>query len=223
MNRFLSKSARLDPSRTSANTPRPSRPWPRRNDPCATGRVDARARRYAKGHPGNSPRHFGDRHDASSRRRIDPPLTGIDWVHVPTKAGAGDHRSHRRRDPVGFSILATAAPFLASERFGSRGERREALSRHPNVATVASNCRATKRPRPGAATSGRRMRDLCCSPADEIVRILNSPEVRAKPRTSASGGYEHADELLATIRRDIEYTPRIVKAVGISRNAMRES
>jgi tripartite-type tricarboxylate transporter receptor subunit TctC len=51
---------------------------------------------------------------------------------------------------------------------------------------------------------------------DEIVRILNSPEVRAKaedigfPIATSTPG-----ELTATIRRDIEYTAQIVKAIGI--------
>jgi tripartite-type tricarboxylate transporter receptor subunit TctC len=51
---------------------------------------------------------------------------------------------------------------------------------------------------------------------DEIVRVLESPAVRAKAEeigfpiaTSAP------EELTATIRHDIEYTSRIVKAVGI--------
>ena len=51
---------------------------------------------------------------------------------------------------------------------------------------------------------------------DEIVRILNSPEVRAKAEDI---GFPVAtstpEELSATIRRDIEYTAKIVKAVGI--------
>ena len=51
---------------------------------------------------------------------------------------------------------------------------------------------------------------------DEIVRVLESPAVRAKAEEI---GFPIAtstpEELNATIRRDAEYTARIVKAIGI--------
>jgi tripartite-type tricarboxylate transporter receptor subunit TctC len=51
---------------------------------------------------------------------------------------------------------------------------------------------------------------------DEIARILNLPEVRSKAEDI---GFvidtSTPEELTETIRRDIAYTARIVKAVGI--------
>jgi tripartite-type tricarboxylate transporter receptor subunit TctC len=51
---------------------------------------------------------------------------------------------------------------------------------------------------------------------DEIVRVLNSPAVRAKAEDI---GFpietSTPEELSATIRRDLEYTAKIVKAIGI--------
>jgi tripartite-type tricarboxylate transporter receptor subunit TctC len=51
---------------------------------------------------------------------------------------------------------------------------------------------------------------------DEIVRVLNSPQLRARGEDI---GFPIATstpaELNATIRRDLEYTGRIVKAIGI--------
>jgi tripartite-type tricarboxylate transporter receptor subunit TctC len=51
---------------------------------------------------------------------------------------------------------------------------------------------------------------------DEIVRVLNSRAVRGKAEEI---GFPIAtstpEELNATIRRDVDYTARIVKAIGI--------
>jgi tripartite-type tricarboxylate transporter receptor subunit TctC len=50
----------------------------------------------------------------------------------------------------------------------------------------------------------------------EISRILNSPEVRAKAEDIGFvASTSTPEELSETIRRDIAYTARIVKAIGI--------
>src|SRR5216117_1282505 len=117
MNRFLSRSARLDPLRDFTPITKafetvalvvtsPALPVESVRD----------LLEYAKRHPGKlsyGTSGIGTTHHLSGESiRL---LTGIDWVHVPYKGGppvitdliGGEIQ-------VGFSILATAAPFLAS-------------------------------------------------------------------------------------------------------------
>jgi len=222
MNRFLSKSARLDPLKdftpitkafetvalvvTSPALPVGSMP----------DLVE-----YAKRHPGKlsyGTSGIGTTHHLSGESiRL---LTGIDWVHVPYKGGppvitdliAGEIQ-------VGFSILATAAPFIASGRIkvlAVNGAKRYHVIR--DVPTVTEQLPGYEPPSTWGGYFGpaRMPRTIVARLHDEIVRILNSPEVRAKAEDI---GFPVAtstpEELSATIRRDIEYTARIVKAVGI--------
>src|SRR5260221_1290901 len=222
MNRFLSRSARLDPLKdfTPITKAFETVALVVTSPALPVGSVRELIE-YAKRHPGKlsyGTSGIGTTHHlAGESIRL---LTGIDWVHVPYKG----------RPPVitdliggeiqvGFSILATAAPFLASRRIrvlAVNGAKRYHVI--PNVPTVAEQLPGYE---PTSAVGGyfgpaRKARPIVCGLHDEIVRILSSPVVRAEAEDI---GFPVAtstpDELLATIRRDIEYTARIVKAVGI--------
>ncbi len=222
MNRFLSKSARLDPLKdftpitkafetVALVVTRPALPVGSMLDLVE----------YAKHHPGKlsyGTSGIGTTHHLSGESiRL---LTGIDWVHVPYKGGppvitdliAGEIQ-------VGFSILATAAPFIASGRIkilAVNGAKRYHVIR--DVPTVTEQLPGYEPPSTWGGYFGpaRMPRTIVARLHDEIVRILNSPEVRAKAEDI---GFPVAtstpEELNATIRRDIEYTAGIVKAIGI--------
>src|SRR5882672_744602 len=222
MNRFLSKSARLDPLKDFTPITKafetvalvvtsPAQPFASIRE-----MID-----YAKRNPGKlsyGTSGIGTTHHLSGESiRL---LTGIDWVHVPYKGGppvitdliGGEIQ-------VGFSILATAAPFLASGKIkilAVNGAKRYHVI--PNVPTLSEQLPGYEPPSTWGGYFGPAgmPRPIVARLHDEIVRILNSPEVRAKAEDI---GFPVAtstpDELLATIRRDIEYTAKIVKAVGI--------
>jgi tripartite-type tricarboxylate transporter receptor subunit TctC len=222
MNRFLSKSARLDPLKDFTPITKafetvalvvtsPALPVGSMLDLVE----------YAKRHPGKlsyGTSGIGTTHHLSGESiRL---LTGIDWVHVPYKGGppvitdliGGEIQ-------VGFSILATAAPFIASGRIkilAVNGAKRYHVIR--DVPTVTEQLPGYEPPSTWGGYFGpaRMPRTIVARLHDEIVRILNSPEVRAKAEDI---GFPVAtstpEELNATIRRDIEYTAGIVKAIGI--------
>jgi tripartite-type tricarboxylate transporter receptor subunit TctC len=222
MNRFLSKSARLDPledftpitkafETVALIVTSPALP---------VGSVRELVE-YAKRHPGKlsyGTSGIGTTHHLSGESiRL---LTGIDWVHVPYKGGppvitdliGGEIQ-------VGFSILATAAPFIASAKIkilAVNGAKRYHVI--GDVPTVTEQLPGYEPPSTWGGYFGPAgmPRAIVVRLHDEIVRILNSPEVRAKAEDI---GFPVAtstpEELTATIRRDIEYTAKIVKAVGI--------
>ncbi|TMH38358.1 MAG: hypothetical protein E6H59_11370, partial [Betaproteobacteria bacterium] len=153
MNRFLSKSARLDPLKDFTPITKafetvalvvtsPALPVGSMRDLVE----------YAKRHPGKlsyGTSGIGTTHHLSGESiRL---LTGIDWVHVPYKGGppvitdliGGEIQ-------VGFSILATAAPFLASGKIrviAVNGAKRYHVI--PNVPVVAEEL-------PGCESRGHR-------------------------------------------------------------------
>jgi len=222
MNRFLSKSARLDPLKDFTPITKafetvalvvtsPALPVGSMRDLVE----------YAKRHPGKlsyGTSGIGTTHHLSGESiRL---LTGIDWMHVPYKGGppvitdliGGEIQ-------VGFSILATAAPFLASGKIRAlavNGAKRYHVI--PNVPTVAEQLPGYEAPSTWGGYFGPAgmPRAIVVRLHDEIARILNSPEVRAKAEDI---GFPVAtstpEELTATIRRDIEYTSKIVMAIGI--------
>src|SRR3981189_3695527 len=222
MNRFLSKSARLDPLKdfTPITKAFETVALVVTSPALAVGSVRELVE-YAKRHPGKlsyGTSGIGTTHHLSGESiRL---LTGIDWVHVPSKGAppvitdliGGEIQ-------VGFSILATAAPFIASGRIkvlAVNGAKRYHVI--PNVPTVAEQLPGYEAPSTlgGYFGPAGMPQTIVVRLHDEIGRILNSPEVRAKAEdigfpvaTSTS------EELSATIRRDIEYTARIVNAVGI--------
>ncbi len=222
MNRFLSKSARLDPLRDFTPITKafetvalvvksPALPVESMRDLVE----------YAKRHPGKlsyGTSGIGTTHHLSGESiRL---LTGIDWVHVPYKGGppvitdliGGEIQ-------VGFSILATAAPFIASGKIkilAVNGAKRYRVIR--DVPTVTEQLPGYEPPSTWGGYLGPAgmPQAIVVRLHDEIARILNSPEVRAKAEDI---GFPVAtstpEELTATIRRDIEYTAKIVAAVGI--------
>src|SRR5258708_6722383 len=164
---------------------------------------------FAKRHPGRlsyGSSGIGTKHHLSGESiRI---LTGIDWVHVPYKGGppvitdliGGEIQ-------VGFSVLATATPFIASGKvkvLAVNGAKRYHVL--PGVPTVSEEISGYEAPPTWAGYFG----PAGMPPAivsrlhDEIVRVLESPAVRAKgedigfPIETST-----PEELSATIRRDI--------------------
>jgi tripartite-type tricarboxylate transporter receptor subunit TctC len=222
MNRFLQKSARLDPLKDFTPI---TKAFETVAIVVAGPSLPAGSMRelveYAKRNPGKlsyGTSGIGTTHHLSGESiRL---LTGIDWVHVPYKGGppvltdlvGGEIQ-------VGFSILATAAPFIASGKvkvLAVNGAKRYHVI--PNVPTVSEQLPGYVPP----STWGGYFGPAGMPPAivsrlhNEIVRALESPAVRAKAEDI---GFPIAtstpEELTATIRRDIEYTAGIVKAIGI--------
>jgi len=222
MNRFLSKSAHLDPLRDFTPI---TKAFETVALVVASPSLPANSIRelieYAKRNPGKisyGTSGVGTTHHLSGESiRL---LTGIDWVHVPYKGGppvitdliAGEIQ-------VGFSILATAAPFIASGKIkilAVNGAKRYHVI--PNVPTVSEQLAGYEPPSTWGGYFGPAgmPQDLVARLHDAIVRVLDSPGVRAKAEDI---GFPIAtstpEELRATIRRDIEYTAGIVKAIGI--------
>jgi tripartite-type tricarboxylate transporter receptor subunit TctC len=222
MNRFLAKSARLDPLKDFSPI---TKAFETIAVVVASPSLPAGSMRelieYAKRNPGRlsyGTSGIGTTHHLSGESiRL---LTGIDWVHVPYKGGppvltdlvGGEIQ-------VGFSILATAAPFIASGKvkvLAVNGAKRYHVI--PDVPTLSEQLPGYEPP----STWGGYFGPAGMSPAivtrlhDEIVRVLDSPAVRAKAEDI---GFPIAtstpEELNATIRRDVEYTAKIVKAIGI--------
>ncbi|HET7766234.1 MAG TPA: tripartite tricarboxylate transporter substrate-binding protein [Burkholderiales bacterium] len=222
MNRFLSKSARLDPLKdftpiTKAfETIAVVETTPRQPFGSIGEMIE-----YAKRNPGKlsyGTSGVGTTHHLSGESiRL---LTGIDWVHVPYKGGppvvtdlvGGEIQ-------VGFSVLATVAPFVASGKvklLAVNGTKRYHVI--PDVPTVSEQIPGYEPPPTWAGYFG----PAGMPPAivsrlhDAIVRVLESPAVRAKAEEI---GFPIAtstpEELVATIRRDIEATAGLVKAIGI--------
>jgi tripartite-type tricarboxylate transporter receptor subunit TctC len=222
MNRFLSKSAHLDALKDFTPI---TKAFETVAVVVASPSLPAGSMRelidYAKRHPGKlsyGTSGVGTTHHLSGESiRL---LTGIDWVHVPYKGGppvitdliGGEIQ-------VGFSILATAAPFIASGKVKllavNSAKRYHVI---PNVPTVSEQLPGYEPPSTWGGYFGPAgmPQDIVNRLHDEIVRVLNSPAVRAKAEDI---GFpietSTPEELSATIRRDLEYTAKIVKAIGI--------
>ena len=222
MNRFLSKSARLDPLKDFTPITKafetiavvvttPAQPFASMRELIA----------YAKRNPGKlsyGTSGVGTTHHLSGESIH--LLTGIDWVHVPYKGGPPVLTDLvGGRIQVGFSVLATAAPFVASGKvklLAVNGTKRYHVI--PDVPTVSEQLPGYEPPPTWAGYFG----PAGMPPAvvsrlhDEIVRVLESPAVRAKAEEI---GFPIAtstpEELNATIRRDVEHTAGIVEAIGI--------
>src|SRR2546423_1840781 len=186
MNRFLSKSARLDPLKDFTPITKAFETVALVvTSPAFPVNSMQELIEYARRHPGKlsyGTSGIGTTHHlAGESIRL---LTGIDWVHVPYKGGppvitaliAGEIQA-------GFSILATAAPFIASGKIkilAANGAKRYHVI--PNVPTVSEQLPGYEAPStwggyfgPGGMPQG-----IVVRLHDEIVRIPNSPEARAK-------------------------------------------
>src|SRR5436190_14233270 len=186
MNRFLSKSARLDPLRDFTPITKAFETVALVvTSPAFPVNSMRELIEYARRHPGNlsyGTSGIGTTHHlAGESIRL---LTGIDWVHVPYKGGppvitdliAGEIQ-------VGFSILATAAPFLASGKIRAlavNGAKRYHVI--PNVPTVAEQLPGYEAPSTWGGYFGPAgmPQAIVNRLHDEIVRILGSPVARPK-------------------------------------------
>src|SRR5713226_292591 len=222
MNRFLSKSARLDPLRdfmpitkafdtVALVVTSPSLP------------VDSVREliEYARRNPGKlsfGTSGVGTTHHLSGEAiRL---LAGIDWIHVPYKGGPPVLTDLvGGQIPVGFTILATAAPFIKSGKvkvLAVNGARRYPVI--PDVPTVGEQLPGYEAPSTWGGYFGPAgmPQPVAKRLHDEIVKVLSRHEVRSKAEDI---GFvidpSSPEELTETIRRDIAYTSRIVKAIGI--------
>jgi tripartite-type tricarboxylate transporter receptor subunit TctC len=222
MSRFLSKSARLDPLRDFTPITKafetiaviettPAQPFASIRELIA----------YAKAHPGKlsyGTSGVGTTHHLSGESiRL---LAGIDWVHVPYRGGPAVLTDLVGGEiQVGFSVLGTVAPFIASGKvrlLAVNGTKR--YHTIPDVPTVSEQLPGYEPPPTWGGYFGPAgmPQAIVARLHDEIVRVLESPAVRAKAEEVGFPIVTSApDELIAGIQRDIEYTSRIVNAIGI--------
>ncbi len=222
MNRFLSKAARLDPIRDVT-------PITKGYDTVllvvANPSLGVNSMKelieYAKRHPGQlsyGTSGIGTSHHLSGEEL--KLLTGIDWVHVPYKGGPPvltDLLSAQIQ--VGFTILATAQPFMKSGKMKilavNNPKRYPGI---PDVPTVSEQIPGYEPPPAWSAFYGppglpqpilRRLHD-------ELVKALNTPEVKSKAQEIGfvidTGTPE---ELTATMKADQALVGKLVAAVGI--------
>ena len=147
-------------------------------------------------------------------------MTGIDWVHVPYKGGppvVTDVVTGQIQ--IGFSILATVSPFLSSGKvkiIAVNNSVRYPLI--PNISTVAEQLPGYEVP-PGwmgyLGPAGMPPQVLQRLNA-EIVRIMNSPDVRTK---AANIGFvsstSTSNEFAEMIKKDLATMGKLVKAAKI--------
>jgi tripartite-type tricarboxylate transporter receptor subunit TctC len=176
---------------------------------------------YAKKNPGkisHGTTGIGSAHHFSAEAIS--ALTGIDWVHVPYKAGPQvlvDMTSGQIQ--VGWAIYATLVPFQNSGKtkiLGINGAKRFAL--YPNIPTISEQIPGYEPPPTWAAYFG----PAGLPPAmvqrlnTEMVKIVTNPGIRAKIEASGSVVSPSTPEELAEIvKRDLASVGRVVKLTGI--------
>jgi len=176
---------------------------------------------YAKKNPGKisyGTSGIGTNHHLSAE--VIRMMTGIDWVHVPYKGGppvVTDTITGQIQ--VGFSILATVSPHLGAGKIrmiAVNNANRYPLI--PNVSTVAEQLPGYEVP-PGwmgylgpAGMPAPIVQRLNA----EIVRIMNSPDVRSK---AANIGFiastTTVDEFSTMLKSNLATMGKLVKAAGI--------
>lgn len=147
-------------------------------------------------------------------------LTGIDWVHVPYKAGpAALTATISGQTQVGWAILSTLVPFQKTGKLkviGINMEKR--FAGMPGVPTIGEQVKGYEAPPTWAAYFGPAglPRDIVTRLNTEVVRIVNTPDARAKIESSGSVVAPSSPEELAEIvKRDLEKVARAVKLAGI--------
>lgn len=147
-------------------------------------------------------------------------ITGIDWVHVPYKSGPQvltDMVSGQVQ--IGWAIYATLVPFEKTGKVRILGiNSGKRFARYPSIPTVSEQIPGYEAPPtwasyfgPAGMPSGMVQRLNA-----EMVRIVTSPDVRAKIEASGTVVSPSTPEELADmVRRDIVSVGKVVKMVGI--------
>ncbi len=147
-------------------------------------------------------------------------LTGIDWVQVPYKSGPAvlvDTQSGQTQ--IGFSILATLNPFLKAGKLrviGMNGTKR--YFGMPDIPTVTEQIPGYQPPPTWTAFFGPAglPQSIVARLNSEIVRIINTPDVRAKIEASGSVvSPSTPEELGALVKANIATVAQLAKTAGI--------
>jgi tripartite-type tricarboxylate transporter receptor subunit TctC len=147
-------------------------------------------------------------------------LTGIDWVHVPYKGGPPVLTDLvGGQIQVGFTILATAGPFMKNDKMKLLAVNNAARSPViPDVPTVSEQVPGYEPPPAwgGYFAPAGLPQPLATRLHDEIARALSIPEVRAKAQEIGFvAGSSTPEEMVRRIKGDVALVSRIVAAVGI--------
>jgi tripartite-type tricarboxylate transporter receptor subunit TctC len=224
MNGFLSKNSRFDPVKDFTPLARVAETVLLVvSSPALPVSTAGELIEYARRNPGKvsyGTSGVGTTHHLSAE--LIRSITGINWVHVPYKGGPPvltDLMGGQIQ--AGFTILATATPFLASDKMrvlGVNNSKRYggAIAKVPTLSEQI----AGYDPPPswsGYFAPAGLPQPIAARLSGEIIRIVNLPDVRAK---LAEIGFAvdtgNPQELADTIRRDLATVARMVKAAGIT-------
>ena len=176
---------------------------------------------YAKRNPGKlayGTTGIGSAHHFSAAALS--AITGIDWVHVPYKAGPAvltDMMSGQIQ--IGWAIYATLVPFEKSGKvriLGINSARRYA--KYPNIPTITEQIPGYEPPPTWAAYFGPAglPQPMVQRLNTEMVKIVTSAAVRAKLEASGTVvSPSSPDELAEVVKRDLASVARVVKLTGI--------
>jgi tripartite-type tricarboxylate transporter receptor subunit TctC len=147
-------------------------------------------------------------------------LSGIDWVHVPYKAGppvVADMVSGQIQ--VGFVILGTLGAFAKSGKVKIIGTNMtQRVSQYPSLPTVSEQLPGYEPPPTWLSYFGPAglPQPVVQRLYPEIMKIMALPETKAKLEGAGfvvSTG--NADDVVKMIQRDIAFVGRAVKTAGI--------
>ena len=223
MNRFLSKNTRFDVIRDFTPLARVAETVLLVvSSPSVPAGTAAELMEYVKRNPGKvsyGTSGVGTTHHLSAE--LMRSLAGLDWVHVPYKGGPPvltDLMGGQIQ--VGFTILATAGPFLKSDKMRLLAVNN--AKRYPVISHVPTLSEQIPGYEPPPSWSGYFApaglpQPIAARLSAEVIRIINLPDVRAK---LADIGYAvdtaGPQELTDTIRRDVATVAKMVKAAGIT-------
>ena len=176
---------------------------------------------YAKKNPGkisHGTTGIGSAHHFSAEAIS--ALTGINWVHVPYKAGPQvmvDMSSGQIQ--VGWAIYATLVPFQKSGKtkiLAINSAKRFAL--YPNIPTITEQIPGYEPPPTWASYFGPAglPQAMVQRLNAEMVKVVTSPGPRAKIEASGTViSPSTPEELGEIVKRDIASVARVVKLSGI--------
>ncbi len=222
MNRYLSKAARLDPIRdfTPLTMGYDTVLLVVANPSLGVNNMKELID-YAKRHPGKlsyGTSGIGTSHHLSGEEL--KLLTGIDWVHVPYKGGPPvltDLISGQIQ--VGFTILATAQPFMKSGKMKILAVNNpKRYPEIPDVPTVGEQIPGYEPPPAWSAFYGPPglPQAIAARLHDELVKALNTSEVKNKAQEIGFViNTGTPDALIATMKADQALVGKLVSAIGI--------